>query len=911
MTTNQLNRNAPCHCGSGKRYKHCHGAIGQERPSGESMPADAALDADTLNAHAVQEAQRGALQEAIGLFEQARSLAPASAEIAINLSTALFQAGRMQDALAGIDRALATDPRNVQAMHLRGCALARLDRHLEALDQFDALIQLAGADPALMINRGNCLSLLDRADEALACFDRAINEDADNCAALVGRSDALNRLGRHAEALASAGEALAIDPDLAEALFNQGNALLALGRTNDALASYKRAAALAPDYAEAHYNCGNALLAAGRIDEALASYDRALAINPGYAQAHYNRANALREQGRLADAVACYDRLLGLKPDLAQAHNNKGTVLSELGRLDEAVACFRAALALKPDYFEALANLGAALADQGNCEEAIASCRKALAIAPLYAPAHYNLGHALKSQGELEAALASYRSALALKPDDVEAHFNVGYALIGLGRVSEAIESFGQALSLRPDYAEAHSSLGVAQLAFGKPGDALASFKQALHYKPDAIRAYSNLLYLHAFVRDISPEAERDLAAGWEKSALDESERAAAAARRSSLRHARRGREGRKLRLGVVSAELGQHAVAEFLEPFLERRDRSRFDLTLYPTSARTGARADRIAALADRVISLVGMSDADAVARIRADEIDVLVDTTAHMTGCRLGIFARRAAPVQCHYIGYHGSTGLSEMDWFIADDSLLPPSCDVHFREKIWRLPRLWIAYRGDSTLPESQWKPHPEGVVTLGSFNNLAKVREETLHLWGRAMKALPGSRLLLKDSKAADPAIRERISSALAQHGITGDRIEYVSWTADWKSHMALYDRLDIALDSIPLNSGTTAFDALWMGVPIVGIEGDWMGGRMTASILRALGKPEWVAQSEDEYVTMVTALARNPELRKNLRAGQRALMAASPLCNAGELTRALEAAFDSMFDRSCANGQAST
>jgi len=378
---------------------------------------------------------------------------------------------------------------------------------------------------------------------------------------------------------------------------------------------------------------------------------------------------------------------------------------------------------------------------------------------------------------------------------------------------------------------------------------------------------------------------------------LNENERAAA----RNITFSNAPRASRKLKVGVVSAEIGQHAVAEFLEPFLEQVNRNAFHITLYPTTTKQGSRVERFKKLADEFKPLEKIPDRRAAELIRSDQIDILIDTTAHLNGCRLGIFAHRAAPVQCHYIGYHGSTGLSEMDWFISDGDLLPPAYDSHFRESIWRLPRLWIAYRGDTSLPGSKWKPSEDGTIWLGSFNNLSKVREQSLALWARVMNALPDSKLLLKDGKAADGSVRERITTELGRVGISAERIEFASKVPDWHAHMQLYDRLDIALDPIPLNSGTTAFDALWMGVPLVALEGDWMGARMTSAILNALGKPEWVAQNEDDYVDIITTLARDVSGRKSLRSEQRTLMANSPLCDAKDLTGALQSAFEEMFD----------
>jgi predicted O-linked N-acetylglucosamine transferase (SPINDLY family) len=604
---------------------------------------------------------------------------------------------------------------------------------------------------------------------------------------------------------------------------------------------------------------------------------------------------SLRMQGK--DALHAFQKTVELMPNDAEAHNNLGNVLKDLGQLDSAVASYRRALEIKPDFAEAHSNLGAVVKGVGQYESSLEICRRAVALNPGSAEAHFNVGIALQDLGQLDDAVASYRRALEIKPNSAEAHFNVGLALQGIGQLNDAVASYRRALEIKPNLADAHNNLGNVLRELGNLEEAEACYRRALEIKPNFTEAYSNMLYMHAFTRNISPEQEYNLATNWENIALSESDRIAA--RNRSFDYPPRA--GRKLRVGVVSAEIGQHAVAEFLEPLLEQMDRSRFHVTLFPTAIRTESRVARFRVLADEFIPLVGIPDNKAADLIRADRIDILIDTTAHMGGCRLDIFAHRAAPVQCHYIGYHGSTGLTEMDWFIADQVLLPSFCDAHFREGIWRLPRLWISYKGDASLPDSRWEPSPDGTVWLGSFNNLTKVREETLALWAKVMNAIPESRLFLKDRQSANSSVQERIRTELGHHGISGERVEFAGHVPDWRSHMALYDKLDIALDTIPLNSGTTAFDALWMGVPLIALEGSWMGARMTNAILDALGKPEWVAQNEDEYVAIVAALAKNVEERKSLRAAQRAQMASSPLCDAKGLTRALEDAFEAMFE----------
>jgi protein O-GlcNAc transferase len=294
-------------------------------------------------------------------------------------------------------------------------------------------------------------------------------------------------------------------------------------------------------------------------------------------------------------------------------------------------------------------------------------------------------------------------------------------------------------------------------------------------------------------------------------------------------------------------------------------------------------------------------LSDGVAADRIRFEQIDVLMDTTAHTFGSRLGIFARRAAPVQCTYIGYWSTTGLTEMDWFFADPHF-PDWMEAHFTEKIWRLPRLFHCYDGEHSLPESHWAPDPEGAIWLGSFNRLSKIREQTLALWAKVLYELPQANLLFEDGAPYEEETHQRILSTLSDYGIPEYRVAFIPFTPGHERHMALYDRLDIALDTIPFNSGTTAFDALWMGVPLIALDGNWLGARLTASVLKAFDRPEWVAQDEEEYVSIVASLARDVEGRIQQRKRQRARMSVSPLCDAKAMARAMEDALEGMYDQ---------
>jgi predicted O-linked N-acetylglucosamine transferase (SPINDLY family) len=243
--------------------------------------------------------------------------------------------------------------------------------------------------------------------------------------------------------------------------------------------------------------------------------------------------------------------------------------------------------------------------------------------------------------------------------------------------------------------------------------------------------------------------------------------------------------------------------------------------------------------------------------------------------------------------------------MDYWIGDNIITPAETDCHFSERVWRLPRTWVSYGGKAEAPLAAWRPADDGTVWLGSFNHLNKLTPATLELWARVLLALPEARLLLKTKQLADAGNRQRILDVLSARGIASKRVELQDGTATaaWTSHMSHYNRLDIALDPVgAVGGGTTTCDALWMAVPVITLLGDRMASRMTASMLSALGRPEWIAQSEAEYIDKVVALARNVELRKNLRAAQRNEMALSPLCNSQDLAINLENAYLEMFER---------
>jgi predicted O-linked N-acetylglucosamine transferase (SPINDLY family) len=355
----------------------------------------------------------------------------------------------------------------------------------------------------------------------------------------------------------------------------------------------------------------------------------------------------------------------------------------------------------------------------------------------------------------------------------------------------------------------------------------------------------------------------------------------------------------RRLQVGILSAEIGEHVVGRFLEPFLRYYDRQRLQVELIEVKERHTPLADQLRALADAVIPLGDVNRQQARRRIRSRAYDILIETSGFTADNGIEILAERCAPVQCHYIGFHASTGLDTIDWFIGDAITAAPELASQYVEGLWRLPRLWLASSRPRNLPEASSALASDAPPVLGSFNQFGKVREETLNYWAEAMRRLPASELCLKSASSDAAAPRQRILRGLEIRGVDPARVRFMERTANFEEHLYCYNQIDIALDATPWSGATTTFEALAMGVPVVGILGDTTAGRMTCSILNALGKLEWITTTPVGFAETVAELLRDLD---TLRAGRHQLRQAvldSPLFDGADLTQHLQEAFTAM------------
>jgi protein O-GlcNAc transferase len=735
-------------------------------------------------------------------------------------------------------------------------------------------------------------------------------------------------LGRPGDAVTSLRRALELRPGDGVLSNDLGVALLAQGRLDEALDCLRAATRLRPDYPEAHYNQGILRIRQGDPDGATLCFRRALALQPGDPVAYCNLGDAFAALGEHHQTVDCYSRAVQLMPELDHAWLKLGHALRGLGRPDEAVACYERAARLRPDDPGPLAELATLLMHRGELDSAVARYEQALRLSPDCVGAYSNMGLALMALGRLEEARLSFEQALYLQPDLAEAHNNLGLAFLNQGRVAEARLRFERALQLRPDLVDAHNNLGLACDAQGEPDQALASFERAVGIDPDHFGALTNLANACkdqgraaeaiAFYRKALASRPDDAAvhsnlllAMQYLPGADPREILAEArcfARRYAEpssgaieRHPTRPAAGRRLRVGYVSGDFCEHPVVSFLEPILAAHDRHRFEIWCYADVPRPDVTTRRLQGYADHWRSLVGLSDAQAAARIRQDDIDILVDLAGHTGGNRLRAFACKPAPIQVSYLGYLGTTGLTAMDYYITDAHADPPGLsEAYYHEQLIRLPECGFCY-APGPAPEVNAEPPAArcGRVSFGCLNNPAKVSDEVLALWSRVLAEVPGSRLLIRTGVGR--SAEERARDLLADHGIAPERLDFAGPTATRFAYLELYHAVDIALDPFPYNGVTTTCDALWMGVPVISLGGWTSVSRQGVRFLRSVGLDELLAETPEDYVRIAAELAGDLARRADLRAGLRERLSCSPLMDANRLTRDLEAAYAGIWE----------
>lgn len=684
---------------------------------------------------------------------------------------------------------------------------------------------------------------------------------------------------------------LEINPHDETALVNLGSCQLKQGAAGDALRSCEKALRFKPEYPEALNNLGSALLELKRPREALESCDHALALKPGYAEAHNNRGNILLALDRPEEALASYERALALVPNYVEALYNRGTGLLELRRPQEALESLDRALAMDPDYHDALYNRGHALRELKRLEEALASYDRAIQIKPDHADAFLGRGNILRDLKRPEEALASYDRALLLKPDNRHALYNRASTLRDSKRFEDAVQTYARLLELAPDYDFARGDLLLAKMACCD-WNGLTKLVESIEKDIQAGKRSAEPFGYQAISR--SPRNLKRCAEIY----------AAANYPRSSIRlwNGEKYRNTR-IRIGYLSGEFRNQATSILMAELFELHDRKRFELIAFDNGWDDASEVRvRLNRAFDAIVDISRLGDLEAAETIRRRQIDILVDLNGYFGYARQGIFSLKPSPVQVNYLGFPGTSGADYMDYIIADRHVIPPEHEIFYTERVVYLPHTYQVNdskrRIAERVPTRAEVKLPESGIVFCCFNNNYKITPDMFDIWMRLLKNVPDSVLwLLEDNVAATRNLRREATA----RGVAPARLIFAP-RIKLEDHLARHKQADLFLDTLPYNAHTTASDTLWAGLPLLTCRGTTFPGRVATSLLNAVGLPETIACSLEEYEARALELATRPAMLAEIRGKLARNGQTHPLFNTDRFRRHIEAAYVTMWER---------
>jgi protein O-GlcNAc transferase len=663
-------------------------------------------------------------------------------------------------------------------------------------------------------------------------------------------------------------------------------------------------------------------------DPAMRMIDKALSIEPRNPSLYYLMARYFFDLDNTDMARNAIEKAIYLEKGEPNYFKLQGDIFRRCGLPDKAISSYKRSLKLNGRNVPALNNLGNTCREQERLEDAQKYLERALANDDDFIPARYNLALLLIDNKDRTAAEAELRICAKKAPTVATIWFTLIQILDAEDRQAEAITLLEDALNHCPDSTDLFLKLIGLYEVNGLEAKAAPLYKKVdqldssvgTRYAQDSVTFMNRLmqteaqshanraaklndehirnqLFLSCYlgVDDIETCFQRHL--DWNAGSKVEE------ARNNQLTHSVKPGKDRTLRVGYVSPDFYGHAVSYFSAILLRHHDRPAFEVFCYANlHMKADTQTAKLKALTDHWREIQGLSDYEAASLINRDKIDVLIDLSGHTRGSRTSLFALKPAPIQVLYLGYPGSSGLTEMDYWITDHLIHPSDTPEPSSETKYRLKRNWTAYGLDEEPPALTEKP-AGAPITFGVINHIGKHSAQFINMWVEILTQNPGAHILVKSVEFANTDLRIKVTNYLEQMGVDHQRLTLMGASLSHNAHLNVYNSIDVCLDPFPYNGGTSTADALVMGVPVVSLVGDNLKGRMGMAILTSSGFDRWMAESHEAYVQIATDLAQTGtslDEKQHIRG----TFLSSEMTDGPGLVKELERAYRNMWQNYC-------
>lgn len=638
------------------------------------------------------------------------------------------------------------------------------------------------------------------------------------------------------------------------------------------------------------YNLGLIHSAMGNHHEAIENYDDILAINPTDVETLINKGSSLIDLQSYELAMLTLQSAINIRSDVPEAWSNLGIALNGLNLFQDSLNAYDKALSLRPSFYEAWSNKSRPLCKLRRYVEASDACDKALLLHPEYVEGLSNKGNALYELERFEEAIIYFDEALRLRPSYAEAFLNKGHALFQLDRYVEAISSYEEALLLNPDMDWLYGCLIFAKMKICDWVE-INNYIEKINSKVMLGNKVIDLLpflalvddsYLHKKAAEILIQTRHPF--------------------NPVLGELPKYPKKEKIRIGYFSTDFKIHPVAFLIAELFEMHDKNQFEIYAFSLICAKDQMRDRIISSVDHFIDVENKSDLEIAQLSRSLSIDIAIDLSGFTQYSRTGIFAYRAAPIQVNYLGYPGTTGSNYFDYIVADRALIPTQSQAFYSEKIVYLPNSYQVNDRKRSISNKQFTKNGLGLPKNGfifcCFNSSHKILPATFDGWMRILHAVEGSILWLFEDNLSST---ENLRLEAARRGIDPNRLIFAH-KLPLEDHLARYYLADLFLDTAPYNAHTTASDALWANLPVLTLMGESFASRVAASLLNAIGIPELITHTQNEYEEMAILLATNPEKLLAIKENLITNRLSKPLFDTALFSRDIETAFMQIHQR---------
>jgi protein O-GlcNAc transferase len=798
------------------------------------------------------------------------------------------QKSQLPQAEMAYKQALKFDPNNFDALYLLGVLKIQTGSLSEAEDLLVSATMRNPNHIEAKLQLGSVLAQVSKIEEARNCF-------------LAVQS---------------------IAPNNPIAYFNIGLTDVAKGDYKAAVGNFKIAVQFEPTYVDALNNLGIAYLKTGCAEDSIDTFYKVLALVPGYLNALLGVSSGLLELGRFAEAMTFIESLIIKLPSAYEGYNLKGLALAGLNETEKAEAAYQFALSINPSAYDVHSNLGILHAKCGNDSAALEAMMKSIAINSINPDAYRNLGDLYKKKHNYAESERCYHLSIQQNPLNADTYVALGLFYFELKDYDKSQVFYEKSLELKQNSPEAHRNLGNLFFNRGDFEQAARCYSNAMALNPDMDFLRADLFYAKMrqcdwtdFSTKVSDlilriKANQRVASPLQMLSLSDSLEIQRNCASIYISHAETKSSpiparlplSKKIRVGYISSDFGEHPVTYLLTGLIESHNRNRFEVLGFDIGAKASSHSkERIKAAFDSFYDLSCLGDTEAVRVIIEKNLDVLVDLNGHTKGSRKGILSRKTAPLQINYIGYPGTMGANYIDYIVGDANLIPDSALTGYSEKVIFLPNSFQP--NDSSRKVGQVLTRKaygleEGAFVFASFNQSAKINPEVYSAWLEILNRVPNSVLWLAyetDSQVANLNKIAEDNSVLPNRIVFANKVPY-------EDHLARYKMVDLVLDTMPFNGGTTTSDALWGGAPVITVRGQTFAGRMSESLLNAIDLPELVCESIDEYVSFAVYLAENPLKLQSIKQKLNQNRLTTPLFDTLSYTRNLEKAYENIVSR---------